>query len=127
MEVGTLVTIKIKKQLILLPALFPNEPTSISYTGKVLPNAEYDVNSIRITGDTNIPVRVISKDLILSLNGENVVTIPVILEPKTDFKIIKGSGGKEYKLTKTGNKYKCTCPGFGFRGSCKHVDEREWE
>jgi hypothetical protein len=36
--------------------------------------------------------------------------------------IVKGSNGKEYSITKIGSKYTCTCPGFSFRGKCKHVD-----
>lgn len=37
--------------------------------------------------------------------------------------IVKGSNGKEYHITKMGNRYSCTCPGFMFRHKCKHVDE----
>lgn len=37
--------------------------------------------------------------------------------------IVKGSNGKEYSITKVGSKYSCTCPGFSFRHTCKHVTE----
>jgi hypothetical protein len=37
--------------------------------------------------------------------------------------VVKGSNGKEYHITKVGNRYSCTCPGFLFRHKCKHVDE----
>ncbi len=37
--------------------------------------------------------------------------------------IVQGSNGKEYHITKIGNKYSCTCPGFAFRHVCKHVTE----
>ena len=37
--------------------------------------------------------------------------------------IVKGSNGKEYHITKVGSKYSCTCPGFQFRHTCKHVQE----
>ena len=37
--------------------------------------------------------------------------------------IVKGSNGAEYHITKIGNKYSCTCPGFAFRHVCKHVTE----
>lgn len=36
---------------------------------------------------------------------------------------VEGSNGKKYYLSKIGNKYTCTCPGFMFRHKCKHVDE----
>ena len=35
---------------------------------------------------------------------------------------VQGSNGKVYLLTKNANgKYNCTCPGFTFRHTCKHV------
>jgi hypothetical protein len=36
---------------------------------------------------------------------------------------VQGSNGKKYYLTKVGNKYTCTCPGFTFRHTCKHINE----
>ena len=35
---------------------------------------------------------------------------------------VEGSNGKKYYVTKVGNKYTCSCPGFMFRHKCKHVD-----
>jgi hypothetical protein len=35
---------------------------------------------------------------------------------------VQGSNGKVYLLTKNASgKYSCTCPGFTFRHTCKHV------
>jgi hypothetical protein len=36
-----------------------------------------------------------------------------------------GSKGNTYVVQKTDNILKCTCPGFTFRGDCKHVKEVE--
>lgn len=44
-------------------------------------------------------------------------------EPKKDAIIVKGSNGKEYIVEKVGTKYTCTCPGFTFRHTCKHIKE----
>jgi hypothetical protein len=35
----------------------------------------------------------------------------------------EGSNGKKYYVSKIGAKYICTCPGFTFRHTCKHVTE----
>lgn len=43
-------------------------------------------------------------------------------EPKEAIEV-QGSNGKKYYLTKVGNKYTCTCPGFTFRHTCKHILE----
>ena len=44
-------------------------------------------------------------------------------EPKKDIITVQGSNGKEYYIEKVGSKYTCTCPGFTFRHTCKHVAE----
>lgn len=36
---------------------------------------------------------------------------------------VEGSNGKKYYVTKIGTKYACTCPGFTFRHTCKHVKD----
>jgi len=36
-----------------------------------------------------------------------------------DVIVVKGSGGKTYTIEDG----KCSCPGFAFRGNCKHVKE----
>ena len=34
---------------------------------------------------------------------------------------VAGSGGKKYYLTKSGSRWRCTCPGYTFRHTCKHT------
>ena len=38
---------------------------------------------------------------------------------------VKGSKGNSYFVTKQGSRYVCSCPGFQFRGRCKHAAEVE--
>ena len=50
---------------------------------------------------------------------ESVTPNPFKVKTSSNLITIKGSNGKEYTLdpdTKT-----CTCPGFTFRGACKHL------
>lgn len=65
------------------------------------------------TGQKDFPVRVIDRTKIIG----SKVTVP----NKKETKVIKGSKGQEYILTKTNNRWSCTCPGFEFRKDCKHV------
>lgn len=46
-------------------------------------------------------------------------------QAKSEYKTwtVKGSKGSEYLVTQERGQYSCTCPGFGFRRACKHVDE----
>lgn len=44
------------------------------------------------------------------------------LEPKEKH-VVKGSNGNEYVVEKVDGIYTCSCPGYKYRGDCKHVKE----
>ncbi len=44
-------------------------------------------------------------------------------QPSSDVITVLGSKGETYYLTNEGPDWFCTCPGFKFRGSCRHVAE----
>jgi len=47
-------------------------------------------------------------------------------EPRADVWEVPGSKGKTYTVTREpggGMDYRCTCPGYLYRGSCRHVAE----
>jgi hypothetical protein len=62
------------------------------------------------------------KFVLLDLAGESdtVYFKPQVAESTAI--TVEGSNGKKYQVTKQGNRYTCSCPGFGFRRKCKHVD-----
>lgn len=35
---------------------------------------------------------------------------------------VKGSKGDTYYVTNNNNNYKCTCVGFKYHGTCKHIE-----
>ena len=41
---------------------------------------------------------------------------------KTEWEVLSSDGLKYYKVKFENNDYTCTCPGFNFRGNCKHID-----
>ena len=51
-------------------------------------------------------------------------TFGYVDEPKETgkFWIVKGSKGDEYKVRLHDGNFTCTCSGFKFRGSCKHIE-----
>ena len=38
---------------------------------------------------------------------------------------VAGSSGAEYVVEKDGDLYTCTCPGYKYRGTCRHAQEIE--
>lgn len=122
------VTVELDFKPIQLPSVFPNLPQTVTYAGKVITSAEYDPkDSLRMMGDQRMPVRVIPFNKLLKMNGQPFSYTPYV-DPKKPQKPktvqVEGSKpGKFYTLTITADGSKsCSCPGYGFRGSCKHID-----
>jgi hypothetical protein len=69
------------------------------------------------TSDKEFPFRILQKKNIIEVDGKPFSYAVKSTESKT--RTVQGSNGKTYQVT--GN-YKCTCPGFTFRGSCKHLE-----
>lgn len=69
------------------------------------------------TGDPSWPVRVIQRRLIESIDGAHVVPA----SSHTLSRVVQGSKGEEYVVTQALGVWRCTCPGFQFRRSCRHV------
>jgi len=69
------------------------------------------------TGDPKWPIRVLDAHAIVSVDAD-VKTVPV-----ADNKVfqVAGSKGASYTVTITPKGRTCTCAGFGFRNTCKHV------
>lgn len=124
------VTIEMAYRSPMLPAVFGEQPETITYKGKIVGGADYDPkDSLRITGDQQMPIRVITFAKIVSYNGKPFKYTPtVVVDPKKPAppKTVQVEGskpGKFYTLTfKEDGSKSCSCPGFGFRGSCKHID-----
>lgn len=69
------------------------------------------------TDQVDFPFRVIERRLIVDIDGQPYA---YDVAPKEEpVRFVQGSRGRVYEVT--GN-YKCTCPGFTFRGACKHLE-----
>lgn len=127
LQVGDEVTIGMRNASPMIRTLFPDNPTVLKYTGTVLRREEWDPkDAIRITGDAFMPIRVISRSLIVSIGDElldPVADVPVISKAARIFKV-DGSKGVTHVVTVTPEgKASCTCTGYGFRRYCKHTSQ----
>lgn len=94
---------------------------------------EYDGDEVQVkwlmptqmalsTGDPEFPFRVLNKSQIVSVNNQAMVHKESTVKTFT----IKGSRGDTYTVTAASGKIHCTCSGFQFRKSCKHVKEVDY-
>jgi hypothetical protein len=96
------------------PSLFP--PIIVNFiSGRTMIFHDEQGGSVRITEDvtpddsTAIWVRLPEKREAKTFTGEAQYEIP-------------GSKGLPYTVTLNRGQWNCSCPGFGFRRKCKHVE-----
>ena len=63
----------------------------------------------------DFPFRIVQRKNIIEMDGKPYSF--EVKEKKEEVRLVQGSNGKVYEVTS----YSCTCPGFTFRGACKHV------
>ena len=125
LTVGNTVTIKVKnilwpKRHLYAPGVVQNEYNV--YTGTIMREKWFDSDEIGITTDNpEFPFRRINRDRIVEVNGATVTYTKPVVEEKVTI-TVQGSKGNTYVVTKEGSKKSCTCPGFSFRRTCKHLE-----
>lgn len=125
LTVGNTVTIKVKnllwpKRHLYAPGVAG--PEFNEYTGTVMREKWFDSDEIGLTtGDPEFPFRRINRERIVEVNGATVTYTKPVVEQKVTI-TVQGSKGNTYVVTKEGTKKSCTCPGFSFRRTCKHLE-----
>jgi hypothetical protein len=90
------------------------------FEGTVVPSYKWlNDRQFCMTGDARMKIRVIDISMIqdMELLSGNLVTVDTSLQVFE----VDGSKGKKYIVTKDSKGWDCTCSGFQFRKSCKHV------
>lgn len=125
LQVGNTVTIKVKNPHFAYKHTYASyvkiDEFNI-YTGTIVNDKTVNFDEIGITGDSRMPIRRIKREAIVMVN-ESVVDYA---KPIIDDRIcitVTGSKGDTYVVTKENNRFHCTCAGFSFRRTCKHVQQ----
>jgi hypothetical protein len=94
-------------------------PETYVREGEVVPTPKWaEPGTICLTtGDERFPVRMIAPDMIVSIDDVVANNKPV----DTKVLVVPGSKGASYTVTRSPTGTTCTCAGFGFRKSCKHI------
>lgn len=83
-------------------------------------------NFVRIVTDFDSPVRVREIPLHCITNikyADGRVASQQAVKEDTETWSVAGSKGSKYTVVRARNKWTCTCPGFQFRKSCRHIQE----
>jgi hypothetical protein len=103
-------------------AMIPVQSVIEKFEGTVLlPFKWLNDRQFCMSGDKNIPVRVMSMDIIDSI--EMISGALKSVDTDTKFWIVNGSKGSKYTVSRNSTHWNCTCTGFTFRKTCKHVSE----
>ena len=125
LTVGSKVTVKVRNPLFHARSRYANGYIGTEFyefTGTVVHEKWYGDDKIGLTTDMrHFPVRVLSRANIVEVGGAKVDYTPVKSTRETI--VVQGSKGNTYIVTKENGKVSCSCPGYSFRKSCKHVQE----
>lgn len=81
-------------------------------------------NFVRLVTDFDSPVRVREIPLERIINVEYAdgrQADKTQINKREKIYTVKGSRGSKYVVVNSDNSWSCTCPGFQFRRSCKHI------
>lgn len=84
-----------------------------------------DAFAIYVDDGSVVKVRIIRMRDVHSIDGERVHYKSTAKKraPSRDEWIVKGSTGDEYRVTRIGQAWGCTCAGYTFRQTCRHINE----
>ncbi len=93
------------------------QPEFFDYQGDEVQIKWVSTSELALTTDIpGFPIRIIARNQIVEIDDR-----PYTFVQNTQLtKVVKGSKGEEYVVT-LGTKPSCTCSGFSFRKSCRHV------
>lgn len=100
---------------------WPLQPEFFYHEGEVVATPKWvDYPAISLTTEQKkFTVRIIPKEWIVEIDGEESIQVEKNSSERTF--IVAGSKGSSYTVT-VGPKVKtCTCQGFQFRHTCKHI------
>jgi hypothetical protein len=83
-------------------------------------------NFVRIATDFDSPVRIREIPMHRVTNiayADGTVATTEAAKDDTRTWLVEGSRGSKYTVVRSKNIWTCTCPGYQFRKSCKHVTE----
>jgi len=125
LQAGKLVELKVKNVMYPYRDRYARHmfiPEFNYYKGQVVYEKWYKPDQVGLTtGEDWFKVRRLDLHRIVEINGVEIEPIPEVIPSTAKVFTVLGSKGEEYEVTFDGPNSKCTCKGFQFRGTCKHI------
>ena len=83
-------------------------------------------NFVRLVTDFDSPVRIreIPMDRVINIEyADGRRADKTKIQKQEKLYSVEGSRGSKYVVVNSNNSWSCTCPGFQFRRSCKHITQ----
>ena len=132
LKAGTFVKIKVENVMWPYRDRYAfSQPEFKYFEGNILYEKWFKPNEVGLTtGDPRFPFRRIQKERIVEVNGEESKFSQQSLSVSEDSEqrtiSVKGSTGSLYEVQVGGGRgSSCSCKGYQFRGSCRHITEAE--
>jgi hypothetical protein len=104
--------------------MIPPCSDTIQFEGEVLPSYKWLTDrEFCLTGDDQMPIRVINLAKVRKITFRTGGAKTLNTSTKTF--TIMGSKGDKYLVTRNPAGWSCTCKGFEFRKSCRHITEAQ--
>lgn len=128
LETGTQVEVLYRNPTFERRHLYANHmliPEFLTYSGAVYPRQRWQAPATLnlTTGDPGFPWRELQDRHIVHVSVGGQEIRPAAEAKKDRVWEVSGSKGNVYTVTETAGKRTCTCAGFQFRHSCRHVNE----
>ena len=127
-EVGRVVRVTTRSENYLDPSVDPRPYHEFTYVGMVLEDTRWTgENCFEMVGTEDperVPFREIDLKSVIALEYEDGSPVGAGTDHSDDVWEVAGSRGNTYVVRRRNGKMTCTCPGFQFRGMCKHVKEK---
>lgn len=98
-----------------------DHPGMVNHIYFLSDNKRYMLAYIR--GDTG-ESKIFTKPIEISLKGRTFEVLRKVDDSNPGI-AVPGSKGNMYYVTKSEGKYSCTCTGFTYHGTCKHIKQVE--
>jgi hypothetical protein len=124
LAVGSEVTIKVENVMWPRRAAYAFPISEFNtYTGTIVHEKWFGPDQIGLTTGqkTGFTFRVIEKKRIVEVNGKKSAVQTPKKSPILQIEVA-GSKGSVYQVVQDHNGTSCTCPGYKFRGACKHLE-----